>query len=155
MRGNPPIRAPRFRRNRRSGIALVLTLALLLVAAVIVTAFFSRSGFDAQSSAGYASRVSAAQIAQLGTSHVIGTLIAEMEDGSRPIGEEDSRILVPNLPEDMVPKQDRVMGESDDPRDPFVNLVKQSIPGFESYGLDLEVSNHKTSERQRAERPST
>jgi len=70
-----------------------------------------------------------------------------MEDGSRPIGEEDSRILVPNLPEDMVPKQDRVMGESDDPRDSFVNLVKQSIPGFDSYGLDLEVSNDKTSDK--------
>lgn len=144
MSERPPLRKLRSKKFQQSGVALVLTLALLLVAAVIVTAFFSRSGSDAQSSAGYAARVSAENLAELGTSQVISMIIEEAEStASRTIqGSNGPIFLVDRDQADgmVLSAQRHSALQGDD----FKNLLRQSISGQQWSTLNLKASDVST-----------
>ncbi len=63
--------------RHREGVALVITLSLLLVVTVIVTAFFFRSRFDTQASSSYSGDHAAQEVAQGALANVVSGLLTE------------------------------------------------------------------------------
>lgn len=136
-------------------MALVLTLSLIVVATVIVTAFFFRSRFDAQGSAGYSSQVTAAKLAELGSAQVVTALLAEAEEGAASVlGNGADRVFIVDNPANMVVKREisSALAGGD-----FGPLVKQSLPalagGSAAIAAGIRISNVPTYESSKADKP--
>lgn len=66
------------------GVALVITLSMLLITTIIIVAFFSRAGYDQQATASYSSSVQSDLLATGAMDQVVGNFLQEIEAGSTP-----------------------------------------------------------------------
>lgn len=144
--------------RRTSGVALILTLSLIVVATVIVTAFFFRSRFDSQGSASYTSQVSATQLAELGSAKVIASLVAEAEEGASDVVTNPNtgdQVFVVTDPQNMLVKR-QIQGSvaAGTPGTGFSSLVKQSVPAMDRASIGLTVSPIPTYDASRISKSS-
>lgn len=131
-------------RGKESGVALVLTLAILVIATIVVTAFFFRSRYDAQGSGSYSSQITSKKLAELGAAQVTASFMAEAVAGAAEIlgeGTADQKLLVDNA-KYMVPQQkgdggsfrSNLMADPDPANlsaDPYFTVVRQSVENLE------------------------
>ena len=148
-------------RRDPSGVALVITLALLVLVTVTIVAFFSRTTTNQQITTGSSQGVATTTFADGATQDVIGGLQKEMWDVSgqptpaaspspAPIifpmtnvaGINPSRMVGPNVP--IFP----TLGSNVDPNASyakFANLVKQSYRGVATYSGGTATASKPTS----------
>jgi Tfp pilus assembly protein PilX len=114
----------------QSGVALVVTLAMVTLLTFVVVAFFSRAMTNRRIESASGEAVRADLLTKTAAEFIIGDLKAEIAAGSTPVGSgNQTRFYKPTSAANVVPTISR---DSDiSPNDAvFVNLLKQSSGSF-------------------------
>ncbi len=152
------------RRGDASGVALIVTLSLLVLVTVAVVAFFSRTIANQQIVYNSAEGVDTDAFSNGAADEIIGSLQKEMFDGSGVSPQMNKPTIMPMtnaqsiVPSRMVssnvpafPGDGTTTPDPTQPYAQFANLVKQSISGVPTYnvggkkGLYLASSVHTSS----------
>ncbi|MDR1190759.1 MAG: hypothetical protein LBK60_03720 [Verrucomicrobiales bacterium] len=126
---------------RQRGLALVVTLALIVLVTVAILAFFSFATANRRIEASRANRVKAELLADTGVAHIIGELLAEISsDTASTVSTVGGvPIYTPSAPAHAVPE--RALADAITVSDSnFFNLIRQSVPA----ASDTLVSTHNT-----------
>ena len=116
--------------RRQDGMALVLTLALIVLVTVAAVAFLTRATGNRTIEASRSSQVLAAQLAETGGDYVEGVFLQEIASNSVPINVSSGVTnYLPSSPKWMIPQQTLAAGiNSSDYTNAFANLIRQSVP---------------------------
>lgn len=134
-----PQRANRSRHvPRQDGVALVLTLAFVVLLTFIIVAFFSRAVLDRRISGGSTAQVRAEMVAEGAMEMILTDLRREIAAGSEILEEGGVTIFLPDYddPSTMVPA--RALATGSQPARPL-NLIKRSghdVPFFSGGAYD-------------------
>jgi hypothetical protein len=135
-----------------SGVALVLTLILLLLVTVIMTAYFVRATSDSRATASYGSNVRSELLAEGAADSIVSKVIEEIVANSDGKESGDFIWYEPKKVDGKFPSMvlSRSLGGEIPATAAFRNLVKQSNAekGFRD-GLPSEASDLRTTERSR------
>lgn len=133
MKRLAPLR-PRYTANNR-GVALVLTLSLIVLLTIAVVAFFSHATADRSIEASRGNQVEARLLGASAQSHAVSRILKEVWDTAR---DSEGGDFAPSRPEQVVPE--RLIAPAIPGTDPdFANLIRQSVPG-----ADPSASDHST-----------
>jgi|GEM_PF-692203 len=129
-----------LRSSSRSGMALVITLALVVLATVAAVAFFSRATSNRAIESSRANEVLAEQLAKTGADYVAGQFLQEIVTGSNATTVNGTTIYRPLAPANAVPL--RQIASTLSTTDPiFSNLIRQSASGADPFAsADSTVS---------------
>jgi Tfp pilus assembly protein PilX len=116
-----------FLLRRRDGMALVITLSLVVLVTVAAVAFFSRATSNRSIESSRANEVLADQLAQTAAAHVMGQFLQEIAAGSNATTVNGTTIFRPLTPANAVPQR-RLVLSSMTSNATFTNLVRQSGP---------------------------
>ena len=116
-----------FLLRRRDGMALVITLSLVVLVTVAAVAFFSRATSNRSIESSRANEVLADQLAQTAAAHVTGQFLQEIAAGSNATTVNGTTIFRPLTPANAVPQR-RLVLTSMTSNATFTNLVRQSGP---------------------------
>ena len=93
--------------RRNAGMALIVTLSLLVLVTFAVMAFFTRATSNRQVEAVRSQQVLADQVVKSAESHVVGLFLAELKENATNKGTDQNPIYLvdPTKPEAMVPER--------------------------------------------------
>ena len=117
----------RYPSGKESGIALIITLALIVLVTVAAVAFFTRATSNRSVEASRANQILARQLAETGSDYTVGNFILEIVTNSTNN---------PVIPGNYVPTNDMVPAQLVSSNilptnllsSTFVNLLRQSLP---------------------------
>ena len=139
MKRHEPHRRPRLPRSAtrhtppatprpEAGMALVVTLAVVVLVTIAAMAFFTRATSSRTIEHSRANQVLAAQLAETAQDYVVGQFLKEMTNNARVFTNGNAVVLQVTNPAGMVPQ--RLLAQSSMTNDTnFANLVRQSVPG--------------------------
>jgi hypothetical protein len=117
-------KSPQFPRSAQRGIALVITMALVILLSFMVIAFFSMVTTNRQIENTSAGGVTARLLAEGAVGAIQADLRQEIITGSTAVGSGNSTVYYPITPANMVPL--RAVNFPPNSPDLFANVVKQS-----------------------------
>ncbi len=123
---NPPFRTQTNTAQQR-GMALVVTLALLVLVTIATMAFFSRATATRVTESSRSNLILADQIAATGANHALSEFLADIVSGSNSTL-TSGKYYVPNSPERMLPGISISSSISSNATD-FAALTRQSLGG--------------------------
>ncbi len=130
-------RRPPFDASRRSGVALVLVLAFIVLLTGLIVAYFARSMTSRQLSNSSAGQTKSAMLAQSASDIVISGLKQEIVSGSAAPSPSPAHFYVPLAPANAVPVRFPTPAPSPSPAvDLIPNLVRRSMSGDSSNGTN-------------------
>jgi Tfp pilus assembly protein PilX len=112
-------------------MALVVTLALLVLVTVAAMAFFARATANRAIEASRANQVPAAQLAKSGLDYTVSRFLVELPDNANVSTVNNIRIYTPTNAEGMAPE--RVLAQTAMTNNTnFASLVRQSVPAADA-----------------------
>jgi len=123
--------------RRQEGMALIITLALIVLVTVAAVAFLTRATGNRAIEASRSNEVLASQLADTGADYTISTFLQEIANNNNsiiPSSPSPNYAYLPKKPTNMIPQRLFASDNSTstNPSDPnypyFANLVRQSVP---------------------------
>lgn len=135
--------SPKFQASTPRGVALVITMALVILLSFMVIAFFSMVTTNSQIENTSAGGVTARLLAEGAVGAIQADLRQEIIAGSTAVGSGNSTVYYANAPANMVPLR-AVNLSATDPN--FLNVVKQSGKVFAPGATIFPASSAKSTE---------
>lgn len=114
------------RRHRKSGMALIITLSLIVLVTVAAMAFFTRATSNTVVEASRAQRIMADQLFLTSRDYVNNRFLQEIGNNSTASTVSGAVVYQPTAPSNAVPQ---VLVSAGTTGTAFTNLVRQSVPG--------------------------
>jgi Tfp pilus assembly protein PilX len=114
-------------RHSSSGMALVITLCLIVLVTMAAVAFFTRATGNRTVEASRVNQTLAAQVAESGADYAVGRLLLEIATNSTAITNNGIVIYYATNPASALPRRLLSAGVSTTDTN-YVNLVRQSVP---------------------------
>jgi len=127
-------------RNSRSGMALVITLCLIVLVTMAAVAFFTRATGNRTVEASRVNQTLAAQVTESGADYAVGRLLLEIATNSTAITNNGTVIYYATNPASALPRRLLSAGVSTNDTN-YVNLVRQSVP---NNSADINASSDNT-----------
>lgn len=115
------------RDSRRRGVALVITLSLLVLVTFAAVAFFSRATANRRIEATRTNQLLASSLARSAEAYILSQFFQEIENNSDKLGTAPQIIYKPKTAAAMVPEPKGTSAINN--FDEFPSLVRQSVPG--------------------------
>lgn len=129
---------PSSRGRKSSGMALVITLSLIVLVTIAAMAFFARATANRSVESSRANQVLVSQLAKTSEAYVTGRFLSEMTNNASAFTAGGITVYQVTNAVGMVPA--RSLAQSSMATDTnFVNLIRQSVPG-----ADTNASTHST-----------
>lgn len=127
--------------RRQAGMALVVTLSLIVLVTIAVMAFFARATANRAVESSRANQVLAGQLAETAQDYVVGRFLSEMTNNAQAFTNNGVVVYQVTNAVGMVPLKSLSTGiSSTDATNTFANLVRQSVPT-----ADANASSDSTS----------
>ena len=132
-----------FKRRKRAGMILVVTLAIIVLVTIAVLAFFSHALLNRQVESSRTNRAKAGLLAYTGQDYVTGLFLGEIAANSVPSATNGVTLYFPKSSTNSMAM--RMVGPNVSTSDTnFFNLIRQSAPA-----ADANASTHSTAEAAR------
>lgn len=136
-------RSGSFKRRKRAGMILVVTLAIIVLVTIAVLAFFSHALLNRQVESSRTNRAKAGLLAYTGQDYVTGLFLGEIAANSVPSATNGVTLYFPKSSTNSMAM--RMVGPNVSTSDTnFFNLIRQSAPA-----ADANASTHSTAEAAR------
>jgi len=132
-------------RSSSSGMALVITLCLIVLVTVAAVAFFTRATGNRTVEASRMNQTLAAQVAESGADYAVGRLLLEIATNSAATTNNGIVIYYATNPASALPRRLLSAGVSTTDTN-YVNLVRQSVPNSSA---DINASSDNTTTNSR------
>ena len=130
MKPIPPVAKASRLHSSGSGVALIITLAALVLVTMAVVAFFSRATANRLIEYSRANQVQSEQLARTGVDFVSAQFLSDITANSAAVSAGSSTLYRPQSATNMVPARSVCSTLATDGQ--FANLVRQSLDGDDS-----------------------
>lgn len=115
-------------KSRESGIALVVTLAIIVLVTIAVVAFFSRATSNRGIEASRANQVLAQQLSATATDYVLGQFLSEIRSSANSTSSTSSNVTIyrPSADAKIAPDTSKSPSFATSANSTFSNLIRQS-----------------------------
>lgn len=134
---------PSSRSRKSSGMALVITLSLIVLVTIAAMAFFARATANRSVESSRANQVLVSQLAKTSEAYVTGLFLSEMTNNASAFTVGGITVYQVTNAVGMVPARSLAQSSMATNTN-FVNLIRQSVPG-----ADINASTHSTATASR------